>query len=126
MESDAGAEFFGDNIDWATFSQILTLDGDETDLYFSRGLVEKYYEQAEQTFASMSQALEAGDLNKLSSLGHFLKGSSASLGLVKVQNTCEEIQHLDNTGPLAKELLDKVRREHQEVKAKLDAFYHSE
>ena len=36
---------------------------------------------------------EAGDVGQLSSLGHFLKGSSATLGLVKVRDSCEKIQH---------------------------------
>lgn len=36
---------------------------------------------------------EAKDLTKLSSLGHFLKGSSATLGLTKVKDSCEKIQH---------------------------------
>jgi HPt (histidine-containing phosphotransfer) domain-containing protein len=35
---------------------------------------------------------ESKDLEKLSSLGHFLKGSSATLGLSKVQKSCEKIQ----------------------------------
>lgn len=38
----------------------------------------------------------------MSSLGHFLKGSSATLGLSKVKDSCEKIQHLgamkDETG----------------------------
>ena len=34
------------------------------------------------------------DLSKLSSLGHFLKGSSATLGLSKVRDSCERMQHL--------------------------------
>lgn len=33
------------------------------------------------------------DLKTLSELGHFLKGSSATLGLMKVQLSCEKIQH---------------------------------
>jgi HPt (histidine-containing phosphotransfer) domain-containing protein len=33
------------------------------------------------------------DLATLSSLGHFLKGSSAALGVSKVQASCEKIQH---------------------------------
>ena len=33
------------------------------------------------------------DLLTLSNLGHFLKGSSAALGVSKVQATCEKIQH---------------------------------
>lgn len=42
------------------------------------------------------------DLPQLSSLGHFLKGSSATLGLNKVKDACEKIQHFgafkDETG----------------------------
>lgn len=33
---------------------------------------------------------------ELSSLGHFLKGSSATLGVVKVRDSCELIQHYGN------------------------------
>ena len=36
----------------------------------------------------------AKDLKRLSELGHFLKGSSAALGVCKVQASCETIQHL--------------------------------
>jgi osomolarity two-component system phosphorelay intermediate protein YPD1 len=32
-------------------------------------------------------------LSELSSLGHFLKGSSATIGLTKVKDACEKIQH---------------------------------
>jgi len=35
-------------------------------------------------------------LSKLSSLGHFLKGSSAALGIIKVQDSCEKMQHYGN------------------------------
>lgn len=41
-------------------------------------------------------------LKQLSELGHFLKGSSSTLGLVKMQRSCEKIQNygkgLDATG----------------------------
>jgi HPt (histidine-containing phosphotransfer) domain-containing protein len=33
------------------------------------------------------------DLPNLSSLGHYLKGSSAALGVTHVQASCEKIQH---------------------------------
>lgn len=36
---------------------------------------------------------KAKDLETLASLGHFLKGSSATLGLTKVKDSCEKIQH---------------------------------
>jgi len=42
------------------------------------------------------------DFQALSSLGHFLKGSSAAVGLIKLKNSCEKIQNygnkLDETG----------------------------
>lgn len=33
------------------------------------------------------------DLPTLSSLGHFIKGSSATLGLTQMKKSCEKIQH---------------------------------
>lgn len=46
----------------------------------------------------------AKDLVKLSSLGHFLKGSSAALGVSRVQSSCEQIQHI---GQLRDEIAGK-------------------
>lgn len=36
---------------------------------------------------------KAKDMLKLSNLGHYLKGSSAALGVTRVQASCERIQH---------------------------------
>lgn len=48
------------------------------------------------------QLSKCKDLPELSALGHFLKGSSATLGFVKVKEQCERIQHFgakkDETG----------------------------
>lgn len=52
-----------------------------------------YFSQVGTTFDDMDKAFEIKDLAKLSSLGHFLKGSSAALGVSKVQASCEKIQH---------------------------------
>ena len=104
-----------DDIDMETFEQILELDEDDTH-DFSCEMVWQYFSQAQVTFQQMDDALCAylsftqplscftsslplcfcsvkSDLDKLSSLGHFLKGSSAALGVTKVQATCEKIQH---------------------------------
>jgi len=96
---------FGDNVDMATFEQILDMDDEEEpDREFSRGIVFGFIEQAEQTFDKMDQALAEKDLNELSSLGHFLKGSSATLGFTKIKDECERIQHYghkkDETGTI--------------------------
>ena len=36
------------------------------------------------------------DLRSLSTLGHFLKGSSAAIGLIKLKASCEKIQNYGN------------------------------
>merc|ERR1712000_326300 len=101
-EGSVGLPDLGDSIDAVTFEQILEMDDDEDDREFSRSIVFSFFEQAEQTFKKMDDALEEKDLATLSSLGHFLKGSSATLGLTKVKDSCEKIQHFgqkkDETG----------------------------
>lgn len=73
------------------------------------------------------------DLDDLSSLGHFLKGSSATLGLTHVKDGCEKIQHFgarkDETGsttqPDDKISLQKIDTTVKEVKvayAKVERF----
>ncbi|KAK1220998.1 Phosphorelay intermediate protein [Marasmius sp. AFHP31] len=100
-------------IDMEAFGQILDLDEDETH-DFSQEMVTEYFTQATQTFADLEKALQEKDLEKLSSLGHFLKGSSATLGVSAVQSTCEKIQnygHLtDGAGGTldSKDALDKI------------------
>lgn len=79
----------------------------------------------------------AKDLPKLSSLGHFLKGSSAALGVSAVQATCEHIQHygalrdetngkdLTRADALAKiaPLLKRVKREYAIAERWLQQWY---
>jgi osomolarity two-component system phosphorelay intermediate protein YPD1 len=99
-----------DIIDESTFEQILEMD-DEDDRDFSKGIVYGFFDQAKATFKKMEDELyvlchflfseitsnfpnrKEKNLKELSSLGHFLKGSSATLGLTKVKDSCEKIQH---------------------------------
>ncbi|KAI4148576.1 MAG: hypothetical protein LQ340_005041 [Diploschistes diacapsis] len=83
----------GDAIDPMTFEQILEMDEDEDEHEFSKQIVFDFFEQAKATFDNMDQKVQEKDLADLSQLGHFLKGSSATLGLVKVKDSCEKIQH---------------------------------
>ncbi|KAK9247771.1 signal transduction histidine kinase [Lipomyces tetrasporus] len=134
-------ETVADIIDWNTFGQILEMDDDEDDREFSRSIVWNFFEQAENTFTQMDAALTNGDLDQLSSLGHFLKGSSAALGLTKVKNSCEKIQHLgaqkDEVGTIElndpeyclkhiKIILESVRQEYAESESFLRKYYDSE
>ncbi|KAL9098993.1 MAG: hypothetical protein Q9163_005448 [Psora crenata] len=128
----------GENVDHATFEQVLEMDDDEEDREFSRGIVFGFFEQAGNTFAGMDKALKAKDLAELSSLGHFLKGSSATLGLSKVKDSCEKIQHFgahkDVNGNSSNEsedyfldrirqTLEQVRREYSVAEGVLRRFY---
>lgn len=128
---------WGDNIDPSAFEQILEMD-DEEDKDFSRGIVYGFFDQAESTFKTMEKALSDRDLDKLSQLGHFLKGSSATLGLIKVKDACEKIQHLgagkDETGTVdepdkttslgsIKQTLKTVKKDFGEVQTVLEKFY---
>ncbi|KAJ8062534.1 hypothetical protein OCU04_009062 [Sclerotinia nivalis] len=137
-DGSVGPPDLGDNIDAATFEQILEMDDDEDEREFSRSIVFGFFEQAEQTFTKMDDALEEGDLATLSSLGHFLKGSSATLGLTKVKDSCEKIQHYgqkkDEAGTTdepdedkclerIKETLVSVKEEYEEVEKVLKKFY---
>jgi osomolarity two-component system phosphorelay intermediate protein YPD1 len=80
-------------IDTSTFQQILEMDDDEDEREFSKSIVYDFFDQANTTFQKMEDNLDKKDLATLSSLGHFLKGSSATLGLTKVKDSCEKIQH---------------------------------
>ncbi|CAO3624371.1 unnamed protein product [Mucor fragilis] len=125
-----------DLIDMNTFEQLLDMD-DEDDHEFSYSIVLNYFEQAETTFDHMEEALHKEDLIELSRLGHFLKGSSAAIGLKKVKATCEKIQDVgncqeeDRAGKLDKDealkrikpLLPQVMREYAEAEEYLKNFY---
>ncbi|KAF9110339.1 hypothetical protein BGX27_006493 [Mortierella sp. AM989] len=123
-------------IDHTTFDQLLEMD-DEEDHEFSKSLVWNYFEQAEKTFDDMDEAMERLDFPDLSRLGHFLKGSSAALGLTKVKESCEKLQHYGNrkdaTGAnaitndeaerLIRALLVQMRTEYDEAENYLRVFY---
>ena len=120
-----------------TFSQILELDEDDADHGFSKSIVQNYFEQVDTTFKDMAEALAKTDLGKLSALGHFLKGSSAALGVWKVQATCETMQHAghlredDGVGRLTSDvavkriqgLYDRVQGEYEEAKKWFEEYF---
>jgi len=102
-------------IDHDIFDQLLQMDDDDN-REFTKGIVWNYFEQAETTFKEMEESIQAKDLPTLSSKGHFLKGSSAALGISKVKQACEQIQNYgakkdDDGSPLTseKEALDRIQ-----------------
>ncbi|KAF2107242.1 signal transduction histidine kinase [Lophiotrema nucula] len=130
-----------DSIDAATFEQILEMDDDEEERDFSKSIVYDFFTQAENTFGKMDTSLEEKNLKTLSELGHFLKGSSATLGLTKVKDSCEKIQHYgqrkDETGTkdLASDdealkklaaAIKQAKTEFRDVEKVLRKFYHDD
>ncbi|PYH45204.1 Hpt domain-containing protein, partial [Aspergillus saccharolyticus JOP 1030-1] len=126
-----------ETIDQTTFEQILEMD-DEGDNDFSKGIVFGFFDQAESTFDKMEKHLADKDLAELSSLGHYLKGSSATLGLIKVKDACEKIQHYgagkDETGTNdepnqevslenIRKTLTQVKKDYKEVEDFLRRYY---
>ena len=134
-------------IDVDVFEQLLEMDEDDRE--FSQSLVWNYFEQAESTFQKMDGALYvdkvggtynyriAKSLEELSTLGHFLKGSSAAVGVIKVRDSCEAIQHygkchepdgvtqLDPDTALLrlKDTLHNVKEQYEEARSTLRAFF---
>ncbi|OCK74451.1 putative multistep phosphorelay regulator 1 [Lepidopterella palustris CBS 459.81] len=130
----------GDSIDNTTFEQILEMDDDE-EREFSKSIVYDFFIQAESTFNKMDANLAKKDLAQLSALGHFLKGSSATLGLTKVKDSCEKIQHFggnkDETGTRdepddevclsrLKNTIEQAKQEFHDVEKVLRKFYHDQ
>jgi osomolarity two-component system phosphorelay intermediate protein YPD1 len=90
--------------------------------------------------ARLTLRSEKKDLKTLSELGHFLKGSSATLGLSKVKDSCEKIQNYgqmkDEKGEkdiTEKEGLEKLettikqaKEEFYDVEKVLKKFYNDE
>jgi len=131
------------------------MDDDEDEREFSRSIVYGFFTQAEETFvgmdiymyvtdltAAMTNALTVirkdKDLAGLSSKGHFLKGSSATLGFTKIRDECEKIQNYgrkkDETGTndepdeekllrLIEEAVKEVKRAYKVVEALMKKFY---
>jgi len=136
---DDSTEFdFGDNVDIATFEQILDMDEEPGDREFSQGIVFDFFSQAEQTFEAMDDDVKKKNLASLSDKGHFLKGSSATLGFTKIKDECEKIQHWgkkkDETGTvdepdeakllrLIAESLVEAKKAYKVVEALMKKYY---
>jgi len=125
-----------DFLDATTFEQLLEMDDDD-EREFSKGIVWNYFDQVKGSFAPIEEGIRKRDFHALSSLGHYLKGSSAAVGLVKLKASCEKIQNygnkLDETGntsiaeddALAKiaEVLVVTKKDFRDAEIWLKRFY---
>ncbi|CAD6606903.1 HN1_G0041480.mRNA.1.CDS.1 [Saccharomyces cerevisiae] len=121
-------------INWTILNEIISMDDDDSD--FSKGLIIQFIDQAQTTFAQMQRQLDGEkNLTELDNLGHFLKGSSAALGLQRIAWVCERIQNLGrkmehffpNKTELVNTLSDKsiinginINEDDEEIKIQVD------
>lgn len=78
-------------IEWSVFSELVAMDEDEEG--FSKSLFQTFVDQVLETFKEIDENLETKNFDKISGLGHYLKGSAAALGLEKISSQCERIQN---------------------------------
>lgn len=76
---------------WPVFDELIGMDEDEEG--FSKTLFQTFVDQFKETIDQIKDGLANKNLDQLSSLGHYLKGSAAALGLVKISTQCERIQN---------------------------------
>lgn len=78
-------------LNWSVFSEVLAIDEDEEG--FSKSLFTNFVDQVKETFQKIESNLNSTNFETISSLGHYIKGSAAALGLEKVSYQCERIQN---------------------------------
>ncbi|KAL7414424.1 signal transduction histidine kinase [Mrakia frigida] len=79
-------------IDMETFNQLQEMDDDEDEREFSRGIIWTYFEQVPEKFDVIGENLTTANYLEVSQVAHFLKGSSAALGVARVTELFEKIQ----------------------------------
>lgn len=78
-------------IDRDSIEQLFMFDEDGDT--FSKEMLSTFKQQCKDTLARMRAALQIKDYTDLSRAGHFLKGSSLTLGSIEVPAICFDIEH---------------------------------
>lgn len=86
-------------VDMKAFNQILALDEGDSNREFSKSLVWAWCDQAESAVAQIGKHLASQNILEAANVAQFLKGSSASLGLIQVSSTCQSIFYLQPPTP---------------------------
>lgn len=88
-------------------------------------LLEAYLKDSEQRFFELTEAWEAGDLDRLSHSAHSLKGSSSNIGAAVLATLCSDLEGIarDGCAEQVPEALSRVRGELGEVRQAVQAIH---
>ncbi|KAF7191184.1 Multistep phosphorelay regulator 1 [Pseudocercospora fuligena] len=92
-ERDNAVAYFGEDVDFSTFEQILEMD-DDIEREFSREVILGSLETCRITFNNIKDYIEMPELDvgRITGTAHYLKGVSNSMGLTKCYECAIEIQ----------------------------------
>jgi HPt (histidine-containing phosphotransfer) domain-containing protein len=83
-----------ETIDWKVLNALAEGQEDgEPDLIVE--LIDLYLQDAPRWIAAIKSAVANGDASLLKRAAHTLKGSSGSVGLLKMAELCQKLEHLD-------------------------------
>jgi PAS domain S-box-containing protein len=116
--SAAPADILGESVDRAVLEGLRDL-GDEEML---RELVEMFLDDGQSSLATLRKALEEGDAQSVERVAHTLKGSSGSMGAVRMATLCAELEDVGAFGDLSRapELLEHLEAEFERVRPVLE------
>lgn len=89
------------------------------------GLLETYLRDSQARFFDVTEAWEAGDLERLRRSVHSLKGASSNIGAVALAGLCKDLESLASEGrsEAVPEALARVRSELGEVQDAVQAIH---
>ncbi|XP_038986574.1 pseudo histidine-containing phosphotransfer protein 2-like [Phoenix dactylifera] len=100
---------------------------DEANPNFVEEVVTLFFRDSSRLMANIEQALEKcpQDFHRLDSFMHQLKGSTSSIGALRVKNECTQFREYCDEGNLdgCQRSFQKVKREHAVLKQKLKAYF---
>jgi osomolarity two-component system phosphorelay intermediate protein YPD1 len=114
-----------DIIDESIFRELLELDEDDTH-EFSKEIISGYFEQIEESIIKFKELFDKEDYVALEKLAHFIKGSSAAVGSVRLRELGNEMQHWElytndpkqffsERIPLLQPALDTVKKQYDVI-----------
>ncbi|GKC47090.1 histidine-containing phosphotransfer protein 4, partial [Tanacetum coccineum] len=116
-------------LDKVQFTQLEELQ-DDANPDFAQEVVTLFYSDSKRLISNVENALHNHplDFGKLDDYMHQFKGSSSSIGAIKVKNECTKFQECckARNGKGCIRVFDQVKQEHAILKRKLETYFQLE